>query len=114
MTKDNYLRRIYEITEGGDESTSTSELAEEMQVTNASASEAIAQLEEQNLVCRAPYKGFTLSPMGKEKGKKLSEKHDKLKEFFQKIGLENPDEEAEKIEDSISEEATEKIAQEIL
>lgn len=114
MSKDNYLRRIYEITEGGDESTSTSELAEEMQVTNASASEAIAQLEEQNLVCRAPYKGFTLSPMGKERGKKLSEKHEKLREFFQEIDLENPDEEAQNIEDSISKEATEKIAEEIL
>lgn len=114
MTKDNYLRNIYEMTEGGEESTSTSELAEEMQVTNASASEAIAQLEEKNLVCRAPYKGFTLSPMGKEKGQKLSEKHEKLKKFFQQIGLEDPDSEAEKIEDSISEEATEKIAREIL
>lgn len=114
MTKKNYLRKIYQITEAGDESTTTSELAEEMQVTNASASEAIAQLEEENLVCRAPYKGFTLSPMGKEKGEKLADKHEKLKKLFQQIGLEKPENEAANIEKAISQEAVNKIDEEIL
>lgn len=114
MGKENYLRKIYEITSQGEESTTTSELAEEMQVTNASASEAIAQLEEQDIVCRAPYKGFTLSPVGKEKGKRLSKKHETLKAFFEKIGVEKPEEEAENIEKHISDNATQKIDQEIL
>lgn len=114
MTKKNYLRKIYQITEAGEEGTTTSELAEEMQVTNASASEAVAKLEEENLVCRAPYKGFTLSPLGKEKGKKLADKHSKLEAFFKKIGVEEPSKEAQKIEKSISAEATEKIDEEIL
>lgn len=114
MGKENYLRKIYELTEKGDESTTTSELAEEMQVTNASASEAIAQLEEQDLVCRAPYKGFTLSPVGKEKGRELSEKHETLKALFQKIGVEEPDEEAENIETQISDQAAQKIHEELL
>ena len=114
MTKKNYLRKIYQITEAGEESTTTSELAEQMQVTNASASEAIANLEEQNLVCRAPYKGFTLSPMGKEKGEKLADKHEKLKAFFQKINIEKPEEEASNLEKEISQEAVNKINQKIL
>lgn len=114
MPNQNYLRKIYQITEAGEESTTTSELAEQMQVTNASASEAVAKLEEENLVCRAPYKGFTLSPMGKEQGEKLADKHSKLKAFFQEIGVEEPGKEAQKIETSISTEATEKIDEEIL
>ena len=114
MTKKNYLRKIYQITEAGEESTTTSELAEQMQVTNASASEAIAKLEEQNLVCREPYKGVTLSPMGKEKGEKLADKHDKLKDFFQEIGLEKPEKEAANIEKTISQEAVNRIDEEIL
>lgn len=114
MAKKNYLRKIYQITEGGDESTSTSELAEAMQVTNASASEAVAKLEEENLVCRAPYKGFTLSPVGKEKGKKLAEKHEKLEAFFKKIGLKDPEKEAGNIETEISRQAVQKVDEEIL
>ncbi|MFB6175263.1 MAG: metal-dependent transcriptional regulator [Candidatus Nanohalobium sp.] len=114
MGNERYLRKIYQITEGGDESTTTSELAEEIQVTDASASEAVAKLEEENLVCRAPYKGFTLSPVGKEKGKKLLEKNQVLQELFQKIGLETPEKEAEKLEDRISQEAAAKIEKELL
>lgn len=114
MTKQNYLRKIYQITEAGDDSTTTSELAEQMQVTNASASEAVAKLEEENFVCRAPYKGFTLSPVGKKKGAKLAEKHEKLKAFFKKIDLEEPEEEAEKIETEMSREAVRKIDEKIL
>jgi Mn-dependent DtxR family transcriptional regulator len=114
MTATNYLRKIYQITEAGEESTTTSELAKQTKVTNASASEAVAKLEEEHLVCRAPYKGFTLSPMGKEKGKKLADKHEKLKTFFEKIGLEEPSEEARKIETEISKEAVRKIDGEIL
>jgi len=114
MTKKNYLRKIYQITERGEESTTTSELAEQIQVTNASASEAIAKLEEQDLVCRAPYKGFTLSPMGKEKGKKLSQKHQTLKQFFKKIDVDEPEKEAEKIEQTISQQAVNKIEEKIL
>ncbi|MFB6114816.1 MAG: metal-dependent transcriptional regulator [Candidatus Nanohalobium sp.] len=109
-----YLRKIYQITEGGEEATSTSELAEEMEVTDASASEAIAKLEEEDLVCRAPYKGVTLSPMGKEKGKRLKEKHEVLQSFFEKIGLENPEEEAENLEASISQDAVDRIESEVL
>jgi len=114
MTKKNYLRKIYQITQAGEESTTTSELAEQMQVTNASASEAIAKLEEENLVCRAPYKGFTLSPMGKEKGEKLADKHEKLKAFFQELDLEEPEEEAANVEKAISQETVNRIDEEIL
>lgn len=114
MSGKNYLRKIYRITEKGEESTTTSELAEEIQVTNASASEAIAKLEQKDLVCRAPYKGFTLSPMGKTKGEKLAQKHQALKQFFQKIGVDDPEQEAQQIEQTISQQAVNKIEEKIL
>lgn len=114
MSKKKYLRRIYTATDAGEESTTTSELAEIAQVTDASASEAVSKLEEKDLVCKAPYQGFTLSPMGKEEGKKLKQKHDILESFFEKIGLEKPDKEAENVETSISEQAVTQIKEEIL
>lgn len=106
---ENYLRTIHELTEDG-EGTTTSEVAEKLDVSPASVSEAISKLEEENLVCRAPYKGFTLSPIGREKGRKLSEKHQILEEFFsEKLELDNPGEEADKVEHSISKEAVKKL-----
>lgn len=106
---ENYLRAIYNLTSGGEGSTTTSEVASQLDVSDASASEAIQKLEEQNLVCRAPYKEFTLSPLGKEQGQKLSRKHDILEDFFRKIGTKKPGEEADAAEHAISIETAEKI-----
>lgn len=114
MAKEDYLRKIYFLTDEGDSSTSTSELAEKINVTNASASEAVQKLEEEDLVCRAAYKGFTLSPMGKEQASKLSEKNRKLKEIFQKLEIDNPEAEADSIEHSISMEALDKLEDSVL
>lgn len=107
---ENYLRAIYELTENGEGGTTTSDVAEKLDVSPASVSEAIGKLEDENLVCRAPYQGFTLSPMGRQKGKKLSKKYHALKQFFSKtLELDNPKEEADSVEHSISEEAVKKI-----
>lgn len=105
----NYLRAIYNLTSEGEGTTSTSEVAETMDVSDASASEAIQKLEEENLVCRAPYREFTLSPMGKEQGEKLARKHEILENFFEDIGVENPGKEADAAEHAISIETAEKI-----
>jgi DtxR family Mn-dependent transcriptional regulator len=105
----NYLRAIYNLTSEGEGTASTSEVAKALDVSDASASEAIQKLEDENLVCRAPYKEFTLSPMGKEQGEKLARKHDILKEFFKDIGVEDPEKEADAAEHAISIETAEKI-----
>ena len=114
MAKEDYLREIYSLTDEGDSSTTTSELAEKMDVTNASASEAVQKLEDEKLVCRAAYKGFTLSPMGKEEASKLVEKNKKLKRIFEKSDITDPEEEADKVEHSISIEAVEKLEASVL
>lgn len=108
-SKEDYLRAIYNLTDGGESKTSTSELSSEMEVSNASSSEAVQKLEDENKVCRAAYKGFTLSPMGKEEGKKLAEKHRRLENLFQKAGVENPEKEADSVEHAISTEALKKM-----
>lgn len=108
-SKEDYLRAIYQLTDSGDSKTTTSELSSETEVSNASASEAVQKLEDENLVCRAAYKGFTLSPMGKEKGEKLSEKHEKLLELFERLGVEEPEKEADDVENAISLETVEKM-----
>ena len=109
-SNENYLRAIYELTKNGDGGTTTTEVAEKLDVSPASVSEAIDKLEEENLVCRAPYKGFTLSPMGRNEGEKLTEKYQTLQKFFkEKLGLEHPEDEADEVEHAISEEAVQKL-----
>ncbi|MFB6158238.1 MAG: metal-dependent transcriptional regulator [Candidatus Nanohalobium sp.] len=107
-SREDYLRAIYEL--GDEEGTTTSELAEHLDVSDASASEAIQKLEEDNLVCRAPYRGFTLSPIGKAEAQKVARKHQVLREFLEKtLEVEKAEEQADAIEHSITEETAEKI-----
>lgn len=112
-SREDYLSAIYRLTDEGSGKTKTSEVSEELDVSDASASETIQKLEEDDLVCRAAYKGFTLSPMGKKKGQDAEEKFDILKNIFDKVGVSNPEEEADSVEHSISREAVEKLEAEI-
>lgn len=113
-TKEDYLSAIYRLTDAGDGKTKTSQVSEELGISNASASETIQKLEEEDLVCRVAYKGFTLSPMGKEEGRQAKEKFEKLKKIFDKSGVEDPEKEADAVEHSISRAAVEKLEKEIL
>lgn len=108
-SRENYLRAIYRLTEKGEKATSTGEISGELDVSNASVSEAVKKLEEENLICRKPYKGITLSPMGKEEAYRATEKYRKLKKLFQETGVEEPEKEADNVEHSISMKAVEKM-----
>ena len=107
--KEQYLKTIYDLTSSGEETTTTKQVSENLNVSNASASEAVQKLEEDKLVCRVPYKGFTLSPPGKKLGKELREKNQKLEKLFRKAEVEDPEKEAEKVENHISSEAVKKL-----
>jgi len=106
---DKYLRAIYRLTDKGEGSTKTSEVAEELDVSDASASEAVSKLQEEGLVCKADYKGFTLSPIGKKQAEKNSELYRKTVEHLREQEVEDAEEEAELMIDSMSETAVEKI-----
>lgn len=112
--REDYLRTIYRLTEEGEGKTTTSEVSRELDISDASTSETIQKLEEEDLVCRAPYQGFTLSPPGKELGKESQMKFSRLKQVFKELELENPEEEADRVEHSISDTAADKIFSEIL
>ena len=112
--KQNYLRAIYKLTEGGETGTTTGELSDELEVSDASVSETVKKLENEKLICRAPYKEFTLSPMGKEEAERIKKKYDILEQFFEDLGLEQPEKEADTVEHSISMKAVEKIEEEEL
>ena len=111
-SKEDYIRSIYELTSEGDGGAKTSELAEHMNVSDASATEALKKLEEEDLVCRAPYKGFTLSPVGKSEAEKLQKKYDILQDFFSNtLEVENAEQQANAVEHHITEEAADKISE---
>ncbi len=107
-SRERYLKAIHDLTSGGEAGTTTSEVAEKLGVSDASVSEAVEKLEDKKLVCRAPYKGFTLSPLGKRKAGVLEEKYEVLEQFFSDIlGLEAPGEEAARVVEAISDKAVE-------
>jgi Mn-dependent DtxR family transcriptional regulator len=113
-SREDYLSAIYRLTNAGSGRTKTSEVSRELSISDASASESIQKLEEDDLVCRAAYKGFTLSPMGKKRGEEAKKKFETLKSIFEEIGMRGPEREADSVEHSISIEAVEKLEQEIL
>ncbi len=113
-SREKYLRAIHELTEGGESSTTTSEVAERLKVSGASVSEAVERLEDANLVCRAPYKGFTLSPMGKKRSREIEEKYIVLKRYFSKVlKLDKPEDEAGRVVYHLSDDAVEKIKKQL-
>lgn len=109
-SQENYLRAVYLLTDRGDTDTTTSELASKLEVTDASASEAVQKLEEENLICRAPYKGFTLSPPGKNQAEKLDKKYRALEKFLSAtLEVDKAREQAESMKHHITEETAEKL-----
>lgn len=111
-TQEKYLQAIYEITEEGEESAKTSQIADKIQVSDASVTEAVQKLEEQDLVCRAPYKGFTLSPMGIKRAQKLQEKQKTVTKYLKhELDLDNAEKQAKKITSDLEQETIQKMKQ---
>lgn len=107
--RNKYLRTIYGLTDGGEGSTKTSEVAEELDVSDASVSEAVSKLQDEGLVCKADYKGFTLSPIGKKKGKESKRIFEASVSFLRDKDVEEPERKAEKLIGSLPEPDLKKI-----
>lgn len=111
---DKYLTAVYQITKKGEQKATTSQIAKELDVSDASATEAIQKLEKENLVCRAPYKGFTLSPMGKTKAQKLIEKQETVEKYLkQELKVDKPQQQAQAIAPNLTEQTIQKMKQKI-
>lgn len=112
-SREPYLRAIYDLTNCARDRTTTSEVSSRLNISDPSASEAIQKLEEDNLVCRVAYKGFTLSPAGRKESEEAKMKFSKLKDVFEQIDVSDPEKEASAVENSISREAVDKLGAQI-
>lgn len=110
----NYLTEIYKLTEEGENQVKTSQIAKSMDVKPASVTEQVKKLEKQDLVCRAPYKGFTLSPMGKQKAQDLVQKQQTVQKFLdQHLKVKKAEQQAQKITPRLTDETIESMKRKI-
>ncbi len=70
-----YLKTIIELTEQEDSPVPISALAERMGVSNVSATEMVHRLEKQGLLEHAPYKGVSLSTVGRQRATAVIRAH---------------------------------------
>ena len=109
-TQEKYLKTIYKIAEKGEKTAKTTEIAKKLEISEPSVTEQIQKLQDQGLVCRAPYKGFTLSPIGKKEAEKITKKFEATKKFLSEIlEVDKAEEQAEAIKHHITEETAEEL-----
>lgn len=107
-----YLKAIYKLQQGR-EAVSTSEIAERLDVSAASATNMVKRLARLRLVAYARYHGFTLTPAGQRIALEII-RHHRLIELYlaQQLGvpLESVHSEAERMEHVLSEEVEARMA----
>lgn len=107
-----YLKAIYKLQQGRD-AVSTSEVAERLDVSAASATNMIKRLARLRLVAYSRYQGFILTPAGEKIALEII-RHHRLIELYlaQHLGvpLEHVHDEAERMEHVLSEEVEARMA----
>lgn len=101
-----YLEAIYDVS-GKDGAAKTSSIARCLKVTPASVTEALQNMSEKGYVNYEPYRGATLTDVGRETAEKIKRRHRLLEVFLSdvlKIKGENVHEEACKMEHTLSDE----------
>lgn len=83
---EDYLERISELlTEKG--YARVSDMAERLSIKPASVTKMVQKLEQMGYIKREPYRGFTLTVLGRKVGKRISHRHLILKEFLTLLGV---------------------------
>lgn len=107
-----YLKAVYKLQQGRD-AVSTSEIAERLDVSPASATNMIKRLARLRLVAYSRYQGFVLTPAGEKIALEII-RHHRLVELYlaQHLGvpLEHVHAEAERLEHVLSEEVEARMA----
>ena len=110
---EDYLEEIY-IANINNKPLKGAELARLLNISRASVSEALSRLVAKNLIIYNSYETIQLTALGLEEAKKVYEKHNTLKNFFETV-LEIPQKEASenacKIEHVISQNILNKMAE---
>lgn len=88
ISKEDYLKTIYNIKKSGDEKVSTYDLAAKLEISNAATSEMAKKLGEQGLIVYEKYKGVDLTNDGQKIALGIVRRH-RLWELFliQTLGL---------------------------
>lgn len=111
---EDYLKAIYKLGKEVDKGVSTSRLAEEMGVANASVTNMVKRLSKMGLVNYESYYGSTLTQSGEKIALEII-RHHRLIELYLKemmgYSWDEVHEEAEKLEHHISEQFEDKIAE---
>ena len=106
-----YLKEIYKLAVGG-ERVSTSALARQQRVSDASASAMVKKLAALGLVEHAPYRGVTLTADGEQVAIEIIRHHRLLELYLAEtlgIEVENVHDEADRLEHVLSEELEARI-----
>jgi DtxR family transcriptional regulator, Mn-dependent transcriptional regulator len=110
---EDYAKAIYALSHGGQDTVSTTALAERLGVTPASASAMIKRLDERGLARHAPYHGVELTERGSQLALEIL-RHHRLLELYltETLGVpwDRVHDEAEVLEHVLSEELEELIA----
>ncbi len=100
-TEENYLKAIYQRSEGGKKAVATNALAEALNTSPASVTDMIQKLHEKDLVAYQKYQGVNLSTAGKAHALQVIRKHLLWEVFLVeklKLGWEEVHEIAEQLE----------------
>ncbi len=111
-SKEDYLKRIYHIQKNKNRAIKSIELANEMKVSKASINEMVKKLAMAGLIEYKRYSSINLTKKGIEEAEKIVYKHRILENFLSKIlgmSKNKVHDEADKLEHSVSEEATGKL-----
>lgn len=81
FTEENYLKAIYHLSNGGEETVNTNALSESMSTTPASTNDMVKRLAQKKLIGHQKYKGASLLSKGKDVALKIIRKH-RLWEVF--------------------------------
>ena len=113
---EDYAKAIYSLAQRGDGPVGTSELAERLGVTPATATAMLKRLDERGLVRHRPYRGVTLTGQGERLALEVIRHHRLLESYLSDVmGMpwDRVHEEAEVLEHYISEEFERLIAEKL-
>lgn len=83
---EDYLERIWELlSEKG--YARVSDMADKLSIKPASVTKMVQKLEQLGHITREPYRGFTLTALGRKVGKRISRRHVILQEFLTLLGV---------------------------
>ncbi|MFS8581704.1 MAG: transcriptional regulator MntR [Limnochordales bacterium] len=87
---EDYLERIYELVEEKGYAR-VSDIASSLDVQPSSVTRMVQRLDDQEYLIYERYRGLTLTPKGKELGRRIKERHELLEDFLRLLGVNEAD-----------------------